>query len=456
MTPKTGRPIRFITAIMRNACAGGVDVIFGNRQFVSDRWGALIDFEHLAFTIPHLEDGFNWPLVLPIQWIVPVLVRSPAAVVPLPVSSSPAGSVQRSASTPEGEDGSVPSPSKISAVRFAEQENPENSRSSQLPVTPHPKMIPAETREELLRQQFEDQLYVDTLLRNVWRVKELAQLNGAELTETVKHFEELAPELQSRLMDLISMHGCRGEQFLCLTCQSLAWTSQEHELFEPDEHLGQDAKNGNAKLDADCRACRNGPRGPFRPDQYRDHMRAIFNKSLLFTYLDDQQTKALTNQLRFTVSEKRALVNIVREAVTNGDISSAGLMRAISGSSAPVAESAKSAGSAHEGKSKPSFGDLFELALRQVTQEDSPVGPKAPDVAITPSSTSGSIFDESFIDSSTTAALADAQVSSVTAAVKPLPEMPRQLFVPREDDETDVPPAPNESVAGGCPADFVS
>ena len=114
-------------------------------------------------------------------------------------------------------------------------------------------------------------------------------------------------------------------------------------------------------------------------------MRAIFDKSLLLNYLDDQQTKASTNQLRFTASEKRALVNIVRETVTNGDISSAGLMRAISGSSAPVAESAKSAGSVHESKSKPPFGDLFELALRQVAQEDSPVRPKAPGVEVTPS-----------------------------------------------------------------------
>jgi len=325
-----------------------------------------------------------------------------------------------------------------------------------VPVTPHPKLIPAEAREELLRQQFEDQLYVDTLLRDVWRVKKLVQLNGAELTEAVKHFEELEPEMQSRLMDLVSMYGCRGEQFLCLTCQSLAWTSQEHELFEPDEHLGEDAKNGNAKLDVNCRACHNGPRGPFRPDHYRDHMRAIFNKSLLFNYLDDQQTKASTNQLRFTVSEKRALVSIVREAATSGDISSEGLMRAISGSSAPVAESERSAGSAYEGKSKPSFGDLFELALRQVAREDSPVGPKAPGAEVTPSSTSDSTFDESFMDSSTTAALADAQGGSVAAAAKPLPEMPRQLFVPREDEEADVPPAPDEWAAGGGPADFVS
>ena len=50
-------------------------------------------------------------------------------------------------------------------------------------------MIPAEAKEELLRQQFEDQLYVGTLLRDVWRVRELAQLNGAELTEATKHFE---------------------------------------------------------------------------------------------------------------------------------------------------------------------------------------------------------------------------------------------------------------------------
>ena len=454
--PKTGRPIRFITAIMRNACTGDADVIFGNRQFASDRWGALIDFEHLVFTISHLEDGYNWPLVLPIQWTCPVPVRSPEAVVPLPESSSSTDAAQQSASTSEGEGGDVSSPSKISAVRFAEQANPESSQSAQLPVTPHPKKIPAETTEELLRQQFEDQLYVDTLLRDVWRVKKLVQLNGAELTEAVKHFEKLEPEMQSRLMDLVSMYGCRGEQFLCLTCQSLAWTSQEHELFEPDEHLGEDAKNGNAKLDVNCRACHNGPRGPFRPDHYRDHMRAIFNKSLLFNYLDDQQTKASTNQLRFTVSEKRALVNIVREAVTSGDISSEGLMRAISGSSAPVAESEKSAGSAYEGKSKPSFGDLFELALRQVAREDSPVGPKAPGAEVTPSSTSDSIFDESFMDSSTTAALADAQGGSVAAAAKPLPEMPRQLFVPREDEEADVPPAPDEWAAGGGPADFVS
>ena len=86
--PKTGRPVRFITAIIRNACTGDTDMIFGNRQFASDRWGALIDFEHLAFTISHLEDGFSWPLVLPIQWTVPVPIRSPVVVVPLSESSS--------------------------------------------------------------------------------------------------------------------------------------------------------------------------------------------------------------------------------------------------------------------------------------------------------------------------------------------------------------------------------
>ena len=153
--PKTGRPIRFITAIMRNARTGDADVIFGNRQFASGRWGALIDFEHLVFTISHLEDGYNWPLVLPIQWTCPVPVRSPEAVVPLPESSSSTDAAQQSASTSEGEGGDVSSPSKISAVRFAEQANPESSQSVQLPVTPHPKVTPAEAREELLRQQFE-------------------------------------------------------------------------------------------------------------------------------------------------------------------------------------------------------------------------------------------------------------------------------------------------------------
>ena len=37
--PKTGRPIRSITAIMRNACTVDADVIFGNRLFASDRLG---------------------------------------------------------------------------------------------------------------------------------------------------------------------------------------------------------------------------------------------------------------------------------------------------------------------------------------------------------------------------------------------------------------------------------
>ena len=84
------------------------------------------------------------------------------------------------------------------------------------------------------------------------------------------------------------------------------------------------------------------------------------------------------------------------------------------------------------------------------------MGPKAPGAEVTPSSTFGSIFDEPFIESSTTVALADAQVGSVTAATKPPPEMPRQLFVPREDEVADVPPAPNESAAGGGPADLLS
>ena len=60
------------------------------------------------------------------------------------------------------------------------------------------------------------------------------------------------------------------------------------------------------------------------------------------------------------------------------------------------------------------------------------------------------------MDSSTTAALVDAQGGSVASAAKPLPEMPRQLFVPREDEEADVPPAPDEWAAGGGPAGFVS
>ena len=151
--PKTGRPIRFIAAIMRNACTGDAEVIFGNRQLASERWGTLIDFEYLVFTITHLEHGCNWPLVLPIQWTVPVPVRSPVADLRLPEPSSSASAARQSTSTSKGEGGGMSSPGKRSAVRFLEHAGPESSQSEQLPVISNPKMNSATAREELLRQQ---------------------------------------------------------------------------------------------------------------------------------------------------------------------------------------------------------------------------------------------------------------------------------------------------------------
>ena len=44
--PEPHRTVRFITAILRNASTGDAEVIFENRQFARDRWGAKIDFEN--------------------------------------------------------------------------------------------------------------------------------------------------------------------------------------------------------------------------------------------------------------------------------------------------------------------------------------------------------------------------------------------------------------------------
>ena len=100
----------------------------------------------------------------------------------------------------------------------------------------------------------------------------------------------------------------------------LLWDSREFEFFEPDEHLGGSVAQGNAKLDPDCRDCRNGQRGPCRPDQYRAYMRSLFNQSLLYCHLEQQKDQVLASQMRLGVSEKRGLVNLVREAFDRNEL----------------------------------------------------------------------------------------------------------------------------------------
>ena len=177
--------------------------------------------------------------------------------------------------------------------------------------------VPRHGTHEYLQQRFNAFLYADESLIDVWRHAPLTELNGAELTEAIKHFAELSTAKQMQLMNVISMHAARAEQFLCMNCQGLAWLSREYELFEPDEHLGREVAQGNAKLNPDCTACRNGSRGPCRPDEYRMYMRALFNQSLLYCYLEQQRDDADARRMMFDVSEKRAFVSILREAVDN-------------------------------------------------------------------------------------------------------------------------------------------
>ena len=64
-----------------------------------------------------------------------------------------------------------------------------------------------------------------------------------------------------RLCSIAIFLRVAAEQYLCLTCQGRAWTAMEHELFEPDEHLGGEYVSANSKLDPKCLTCRSGSRG---------------------------------------------------------------------------------------------------------------------------------------------------------------------------------------------------
>ena len=531
--PGSGRPVRFITAILRNASTGDAEVLFGNRQFASDRWGAKIDFEGMQFVISDLADGIPEPLIIPMVWTVPVkedlqpgkaeslflsveeldviglevevrhedvtnggtvwapgrllgrgesehslrvemflsdgsggylepeefldyesalevdmdIVRrsrgctfaSPRAQVPSRTDQEEEESLQEmcrelytakpesfaagdngALSSVEGSEMEVDEASDVRDVADAQGQEEEKAQRScaadgdttalsaavptgtppesphitfavdclggegtKFPVTPHPGSaeylqqryddllcvdgtlvdawrttplmelgdflllepsvlqgwpadlaacaeylmsmlgdskspeVPRHGTHEYLQRQFDACLYADETLIDVWRHAPLTELNGAELTEAIKHFAELSMDKQMQLMNVISMHAARAEQFLCMNCQGLAWLSREYELFEPDEHLGREVAQGNAKLNPDCTACRNGSRGPCRPDEYRMYMRALFNQSLLYCYLEQQRDDADARRMMFDVSEKRAFVSILREAVDN-------------------------------------------------------------------------------------------------------------------------------------------
>lgn len=131
-----------------------------------------------------------------------------------------------------------------------------DSKVSRLPATPCPDLL-------AIRQHRFGQEQLDVGgLSEVWRVKEMGELNGAEISEAIRHIDELRPVDQTNIMHIASRMGLMAEQYLCLTCQGRAWTSMEHELFEADEHLGGQYVSTNSKLDPKCLACRSGSRGP--------------------------------------------------------------------------------------------------------------------------------------------------------------------------------------------------
>ena len=62
-------------------------------------------------------------------------------------------------------------------------------------------------------------------------------MNGAELTEVIKNLSSFANDQRRILLEYIAVKGTIAEGSLCQHCQALAWTSQDYEMFNCDEHL---------------------------------------------------------------------------------------------------------------------------------------------------------------------------------------------------------------------------
>jgi hypothetical protein len=86
-------------------------------------------------------------------------------------------------------------------VKFSDGWVEDSALSEKFPVSPHP------GKHMLLQQQFDDFLYADGMVEDVRRRKSLSELNGAELTEAIKHFADLPSREQTALMNLFGC-GC--------------------------------------------------------------------------------------------------------------------------------------------------------------------------------------------------------------------------------------------------------
>jgi hypothetical protein len=139
-------------------------------------------------------------------------------------------------------------------------------------------------------------------------------MNGAELTEIIKNLSSLENEQQRILLELIAVKGTIAEGSLCQHCQALAWTSQDYEMFNCDEHL-PGLVTLNEILGNCCAAC-DHLRGPHGPGRRVECIRALFNKALMFRTFEAQHAHVMQMQLRMCVVEKETSMKIFLQTET--------------------------------------------------------------------------------------------------------------------------------------------
>ena len=206
--------------------------------------------------------------------------------------------------------------SPMPSVRFSAARKEASLEASRGLVMPrHPTPHPANAHRERERQErFNAQARHDGHLSRIMGVIPFNKMNGAELTETIKNLSSLANEQQRVLLELIAVKGTIAEGSLCQHCQALAWTSQDYEMFNCDEHLpGLMALN--EILGGRCASC-DRLRGPHGPGRRVECIRALFNKALMFRTFEAQHARAMQNQLRMCVVEKETSMKMFLQTET--------------------------------------------------------------------------------------------------------------------------------------------
>ena len=206
--------------------------------------------------------------------------------------------------------------SPIPSVRFSaasKEASLEASRGLVMPRHPTPHPVNAHRQRER-QERFDAAARQDGHLSRIMGVVPFSKMNGAELTETIKRLSSFANEQQRILLELIAVKGTIAEGSLCQHCQALAWTSQDYEMFNCDEHLpGLVALN--EILGGRCASC-DRLRGPHGPGRRVECIRALFNKALMFRTFEAQHARAMQNQLRMCVVEKETSMKMFLQTET--------------------------------------------------------------------------------------------------------------------------------------------